>query len=159
MLSKIYADYEARYAEYDARRVRLERLIRAHNRSLRKLEKNCPMWVNDIFIPVCNAISKELGAPYEIYGPFGLGCETTAYFSADPGSFEKEFYGLTVVPTGELGKTRLLYYTGEKKGTYQKGSIGELNGFNNVTALLPDSLEEIMEIVRKHHHVPEKKEV
>lgn len=40
------------------------------------------------------------------------------------------------------------YDTGEKTGDYQNGSIGELNGFNNVTAPLPDTIPEIAALLR-----------
>ena len=102
--------------------------------------------------PLSDRLSEKLGLPYEIYGPFGLSCETSVYFVKDTKKrvSEQKAKGITVYPEcTEDGSIRLKYYTGEKTNDYEPWSIGDLNGFNKVKAPLPESIEEILSLIEK----------
>lgn len=155
-MQEIYAAYKA----HGDRIAKEERLIEMHKKRLNKLESTGG-WIEHVLRPLSDRISKRLGGmPYEIYGPFGLGCETSVYFFASGkiGDICKdETYGITVHPQSRDGfgtweeRFYLTYNTGETCNNYQPGTIGYLNGFNNVEAPLPDDLDEIMEIVKRNH--------
>jgi len=165
MLQEIYDGYKA----HAAKEAKEERLIALHQKRLRKLE-NKGGWCNLVLKPLAQKISEALGGmPYEIYGPFGLGAETSVYFfpSGVIGDITKaENYGITLHPHFREGEGSpeerfyLSYNTGERRNDYPRGSIGWLNGFNNVEAPLPDDLDTIVEIVRSHHlhYRPEEEE-
>jgi len=130
--------------------------IKRLEKQIEKLEKNIyyyPSWVKEVLIPLGQRITERIGLPFEIYGPFGLACETSLYFRADMSKSicDQPTKHITVLP--EFGDNRtfyLLYYTGERDNTYEDGSIGALNGFNNRRAPLPDDFEAILEIVNKN---------
>lgn len=165
-LTEIYADYREYEGKYRAKEGKLERLIATHQRSLRKLEHSHKGWIDCVLIPLANLISEKLGGIYyDIYGPFGLSCETSVYFF--PGCplaeakkkarsldiCKDETFGLTVTPkcrNGVCDDLYLAYDTGRRTSEYRKGSIGYLNGFNNIYEELPDSIEEIIGLLRHH---------
>ena len=158
VLSEIYKHY----GEHGKKEERLEKLILKHQRTLKKLQDKGG-WINLCLVPLANKISERLHMPYEIYGPFGLGAETSIYFYPN-GKVESlmkaETYGITIHPACRDGEGSFAdrfyfsYNTGEKRNLYAQGTIGEMNGFNNVEAPLPDDLDVIVEIILKNHHVP-----
>ena len=100
---------------------------------------------------------------YEIYGPFGLDHETSIFFSNEskkPSKSEKfglcrpidicnvDTYGLYDLVTRGENETEVHYATGEETNEFSKDSIGYLNGFNRVRKPLPDSLDEIIKVLR-----------
>lgn len=160
MLSELYA----KLIEQDKKEERLEKLILRHKRALEKLQKKGG-WFNCCLISLADEISKRLNMPYEIYGPFGLGAETSIYFFADGEKGDivhKETYRITLHPSCKDGtgsyaeRFYFTYNTGEKRNSYAPGTIGELNGFNNVEAPLPDDMDSIVEIIMKNHCRPQK---
>lgn len=42
------------------------------------------------------------------------------------------------------------YETGEVSDRYEPGTVGYVNGLNNITARLPDSVEEILGLLRHY---------
>ena len=157
MMKEIIGQYLQADRAYHAKRGRLERLIRAHHRALERLEHKAPGWYKNVIEPMAEAISKATGLPYKVYGPFGLSSHTSIYFFTDGkiGDIcESPTMGITLYPnfwhtedgTMEFG---LQYDTGERRPRYPDGTIGELNDGNVVTAPLPDSLEEILTIMRR----------
>lgn len=154
-------EFYAKYREHGAKEREIEALIAKHQKRLKKLQEKGG-WYQQVLVPLAEALSKKLNMPYDIYGPFGLGFETSIYFfpSGKIGSIVKEdTYSITVHPSSrphDDWRTPfedcfcLAYNTGEKKNEYPEGTIGCLNGFNNVEAELPDNLEKILEIVKKN---------
>ena len=55
-----------------------------------------------------------------------------------------EFYKFSVTDDN------LYYYNGETEDRYPKGTIGEINGMNNVKVKLPDTIEEICDLLEFH---------
>ena len=78
MLSALYA----KFIEQENKEQRLAKLILRHKRALQKLQERGGWW-NCCLIPLADKLSEILNMPYEIYGPFGLGAETSIYFFPD----------------------------------------------------------------------------
>ena len=130
--------------------------IKRLEKQIEKLETKCycyPSWIKTVLTPLAQKLSEKIGMPYEIYGPFGLANETSVYFHKDmtKSICDQPTKHLTVVPEFNGDKFYLKYYTGEKTNKYQSGSIGELNGYNNCRAVLPDDFNEILKIVNKNN--------
>ena len=49
---------------------------------------------------------------------------------------------------GAMKNVQLRYDTYQRENSYQHGSIGELNGFNKIEAPLPESIDEIVKIIK-----------
>ena len=47
-----------------------------------------------------------------------------------------------------MKSVELRYDTGVRDNSYQRGSIGELNGFNKIENPLPESIEEIVNLIK-----------
>ena len=47
-----------------------------------------------------------------------------------------------------MKSVHLRYDTYERDNSYAHGSIGELNGFNKIEAPLPESIDEIIELIK-----------
>ena len=148
-------EFYQNYLDYQAKIDHLKHLIESHERAIRKLQDK-GSWIDAVVKPLAREISVRLGPstelPYhdwKIYGPFGLGNETTIYFfcTEEHNIVKGETYSLTLHPNFTDAGLRLTYNTGEKNDNYAPGSIGWLNGFNNVEAPLPDSIEEIMKLL------------
>lgn len=162
VMNGLYAEYREYNAKYTARKDELERLISRHKRSLERLEHGHQGWFDRVLVPLAVHISAELGGiPYKFYGPLGLNCETTVYFFPNRGRVEDhdickdETYSLTVYPNWRhTSGFYLTYDTGRRTDKYKPGSIGWLNGFNNVQEELPDDFDEIMALL-SHSHAKE----
>lgn len=165
MLEELYAAYR----EHGAKVRKLQASIDKQQARLKKLESKSG-WYRQILVPLAEQLSRELKMPYEIYGPFGLNCETSIYFFANgvKGDICKEdVYEITLHPasryTGDWtvpyeDRFYITYNTGERNNDYPEGTIGYLNGFNNVAAELPDSMEEIIKIIKSHFIAGHKEE-
>lgn len=161
MMQHIYSAYIASDRKYHEETERLERLIARHKKRLRKLEDEHVGWYDGVLVPMAENISKAIAMPYEIYGPFGLSCSTSVYFFVNGtiGDICKDpTLGLTIYPEylyeyNSSIKSRffLLYDTGERTRQYAEGTIGEMNDGNVVKAPLPDSIDEIVNLLRRHN--------
>lgn len=156
MMQEMYAAYETARAANMAECERLERLIARHKAKLKKLNDKRPGWYDAILTPLADAISADIGMPYEVYGPFGLSCETSLYFFPTSGRdiTRNETYSITLYPDYDDSRLYLSYDTGERTDTYRTGSIGWMNGMNNVTKPLPDDLETII-VLLQHNKAKE----
>ena len=161
MMQHIYSAYIAADRKYHEETEHLEQLILRHKKRLKRLEDKHVGWYDGVLVPMAEAISKAIEMPYEIYGPFGLSCQTSVYFFVNGtlGDICKDpTLGLTVYPefeyeSGSVTKSRfcLCYDTGERTRRYPDGTIGELNDGNVVKAPLPDSMDDIVELLRRHN--------
>lgn len=83
----------------------------------------------------------------ESMGPFGL--RATCSVSVERGN---DLLGFLTVGYGqkEFGAP-FTYddYDAPKKRTYPNGSIGDMNGFNNITRTLPVDIDEVLKLVFK----------
>lgn len=113
---------------------------------------NHPSWIDCLVIPIAETFSKELGMEYQTYGPFGMRSQTSIYWKPDfeKTITEKQTYHLSLVPLN-LDEGQLGYETGELKeglSEFQK-ELSDLNGFNKEVLPLPETLDEIREIIIK----------
>lgn len=134
-----------------------ERLIEEHKKKAEKYPYFVPCDISwlDILNRLCDDVSAIIGLPHsKADRTFGLRCEAFVTWSKDPENdpCEDVKYFLCVTPTNtESADTfQLDYDTGEKKGKFARNSIGELNGFDNVTAPLPLDAEKVAEILKEH---------
>lgn len=96
-------------------------------------------WLDSAIAALAVDLEEATGKPTEISGPFGLRAEVWITVGDD-------FIRLT--PEFPDGKLKLYYDTGEMADRYQPGTLGDFNGMNNVRAPLPDTLDEIIGLLR-----------
>lgn len=133
-----------------------EKVRRAYGR-LNKLERNrnklpSTSWIDAIVEPLAKALSEFKGLPWEIFGPFGITCQTAIYLREDmtKSICNQPALSITLEPHyGPDGKFTVLYRTGETTNEYAQGTIGQINGMNCVKAPLPNTVEEIAALLRE----------
>lgn len=136
--------------EIEKRRERIKRAEKQIEQLKNRQDKEYAYWFDDVVYPLMHDLEKLAGDGWygEIYGPFGLECQTSIYLRRDMSRSicDQPTYGLTIYPPNDNGVMK--YQTEEKTNTYPKGSIGDLNGMNFVQAALPDSIEEIWKLMK-----------
>ena len=96
-------------------------------------------WVSTAISALTVDLEDCMGQPVKVSGPYGLRLEVV---------IQIENTYLIITPTFNKDGLHLNYDTGECEQRFCPGSIGEMNGFNNVTAPLPDTLEEIVDLIK-----------
>ena len=104
---------------------------------------------------MCELIKGPLNCKYfDVLGPFGLENDFGLWFYDDtekmsqrPRDLSAIKYSLNVKPAKH--SRGLLYWNGVNLARYPKGSIADLNGLNYEWEPLPESIDEIVEIIRK----------
>lgn len=141
----------------------LERKVEYHEKRIAKLREEKGGTWNCILYPLIEEIKKRCGYEYaEIYGPFGIGAETSIYFSHEGKHRSKndcryykgdnvditkvDTWSITLYPNDKV-ESGYEYWTGKTKNEFAKGTIGELNGFNNINAELPTDINEIIKLL------------
>lgn len=145
----------ARAAIEEEIKKRKDRIGRAEQQ-IKKLEKKLERdefyasWYDDIVVPLMHELEKIAGDEWhgEIYGPFGICCETSIYLKKDTNkSITKQAtYGLTIYPP--KGDGVIEYLTNKTTNRYPPGSLGELNGENFIREILPDEIDEIWKLMQ-----------
>ena len=96
---------------------------------------------------IANAIAEKTGTNTEVLGPAGLACRY--FLSFTDKVTDRQLYSLSLqVDVEPGGKFTVAYETGRTVNRYQAGTIGYMNGLNNVTEPLPDTLEETIKILK-----------
>lgn len=136
----------------------LENRIRMRRAQIDRLEKRLDKLeyphFHDALKEIGEYICEKTGYEYEILGPFGLRCQSSLWIidpNKDTGEtgIENLVWSLSVTSrTNEDNTQYLMYDTGEKKPGYHPNSLGAMNGFDNVEAILPDTIEEVWEIMK-----------
>lgn len=131
----------------------LELKIERAKKAIKKCEDEIydlrrPSTYDDLITPLAKKLSEYFGMPYELYGPFGLNCETSIYLREDmqKSICDQPTISLTLRPWNEGSMLR--YDTGRRTNQYPKGSIGWLNNDNSIFAPLPMEFEEILKLVK-----------
>lgn len=101
--------------------------------------KSSASWYDTAIAPLAADLEAATGKPAKISGPFGLRAEVYIDVGGDFIRITPEF------PDDGL---KLYYDTGAMTQTYQPLTLGDCNGMNNVRAPLPDTLEEIVKLLR-----------
>lgn len=146
--------YKGKRAEIEAEKERLEARIERANKLLARLEEKENRLHRPSRYDVIEALAKRLSEhyslPYEIYGPFGLECETSIYLRKDMSKSitEQKTISIHLRPFGDHENDWMTYDTGERVNRYARGSIGELNGYNSVYAPLPTDFNEILKLMK-----------
>lgn len=97
-------------------------------------------WLDSAVAALAADLEEYTGERMEIGGPYGLRAE--AIISSDS-------YILILTPYFDSGSLKLYYDTGETTEKHQPNTIGAINGFNNVQAPLPDTIEEIAAVMTR----------
>lgn len=144
-------------SEYNKQRDYLEDRIEYRRRQIERLEKKVdklayPHW-HDALKEIGEYICKQTGYDYEILGPFGLRANTSLWIVDKTKDRRDEFdkyiiWRLSVCPHYAENNMYLTYDTGRKQGNYNQNSLGAMNGFDNVEEVLPDTIEEVWELMK-----------
>lgn len=134
----------------------LEETIAALSEKRRHLKR--PFWIEEIILPIAKELTKFFpNREYEIFGPFGLCCETSIHFYKK-GVNEKNKHlrnnclSITFTPRELMSGSASLsirdYSKREEK--FAKGTIEDINGMNFVTTEIIDStdIKELVKFVR-----------
>lgn len=106
-------------------------------------------WLDSAVSALAIDLEEYTGEIMEVGGPYGLRAE--AIISSNS-------YILILTPDFNSGTLKLYYDTGEKTDKHQPNTIGEINGFNNLQAPLPETLEEIVAIMTRRAKTQEEEE-
>ena len=107
-------------------------------------------WYDTAIMALATDLQQATGLTAKASGPFGLRAECPIYLNEGGGTGERKVIYITPNFESSPAGTRLtLYYdTGETTKTYAPGTMGDLNGFNNLSERLPDTLEDILPLLR-----------
>lgn len=149
-MNELYAIQDANSAKIQS----LQASVLKHKEKIRRLNERIERMsadnneVSAIIAPLANALKKYFNADdAKVLGPLGLRCEMFIALYGFEKDGETVNGRLTLTPVDSDKGLRYHYDTGEKRSVVP-GSIAELNGFDNVTAMLPDELEDIAACVR-----------
>ena len=156
MLQEIINNYNDTRNKLMKEKEVIEEKIARLQKKLKKNEDKRPYIIQDVITPLAKLIKSRCGfKAYEIYGPFGISCETSIYFS-NVGKdnhiaiCDVETWSITLQyaydKVGNL--SHLEYWTGEMTKDYAPGTIGYLNGLNNVYKELPMDIDTIISLLR-----------
>lgn len=95
-------------------------------------------WMTTVFTVAAN-LTRLLGTPITVSGPRGLRAEMRLCLTRG----KDKTYAVVSPAFDENGQLFLAYDTGEKENRYSPGSLGALNGCNNVQKPLPEDIREI----------------
>lgn len=156
-LQELVSSYDNKNIDYHTKVSKLEEQLRKTEAKLDKLALKRPYVIQDFVIPLAKELKARMGLKaYEIYGPFGICGETTIYLSNngiddDIPITRVETWSITLEWNyNEDGTINLLYQTPEKTNKYGPNTIGALNGLNDVYAPLPDTIEEVIKLLRNN---------
>jgi len=111
-----------------------------------------PKWMNTCIRPLAADLEELTGLKAEVSGPYGLRAECVIYLNKDGGEGNRKYLVLTpdFYHKDNHIEIQFFYDTGETDERYPANSLGDYNGFNNVSARLPDTLEEIAALLRTY---------
>ena len=166
-MEKITELYES-YLSKDKEERRINERIIDYEMKISRLEKKKSKiggWYDTLVIPLAKILTPLLDCEkFEILGPFGLRGETSIWFKKKDSTAKYCDYSLTVTLFTEFEKNsiykdrycmnstktvELRYDTGVRDSSYAHGSIGELNGFNKIESPLPESIEDIVNLIKE----------
>ena len=127
-----------------------EKQLKTFYKKADKLDHN---WKDTILKPIAEEVCKKFDDlnSYEIVGCFGLNCECSIWFFNNEEDMKKSDLdklkaSLHFMPI--FGKTGVLIWTGKLDDSYEKGSLGDLNGDNKIMEEVT-SLEQVFNYVEK----------
>ncbi len=162
-ITELYNAYLAK--EREERRIN-ERIIDRELQIARLEKKKSKLggWHANLVIPLAKILTPLLECEsYEILGPFGLRAETSIWFKKKDSTAKYCDYSLSLTVHNEwetdnyykgeycmstMKSVQLRYDTYKRDNSYERGSIGELNGFNKIEAPLPESIDDIVNLIK-----------
>lgn len=106
-------------------------------------------WINKLVVPLVEEVNQRTGLDFDCSNlrSFGIGCECPVLTKS-----EERHASLTFTPGfGSIDDpVKLRLYTGETTNRYPQGSIGELNGGNNIEEDVV-SVEAVIENIRRRY--------
>ena len=119
----------------------------------KKVDKLEYHWTDTILKPIAEEVCKKFTAlnSYKIVGCFGLNCECGMWFyeneeDKNKGDINLIKASLSFMPNNNLLGVKI--WTGELDNSYEKGSLGDLNGDNKIIEEVT-SLEQVFNYVEK----------
>lgn len=151
-MEKISELYDAYYAKCEEKR-QIDIRIAQRQAQIERLEakrERIGGWHETLVHPLAKTLTPLLGCDtYEIFGPFGLRGETSVRFKKNNSTARFGDYSLSVTLHHEES-VHLRYDTYERDTSYRRGSLGELNGYNKIEAPLPETINELVKIIKAH---------
>ena len=144
-LKKVQQNYVELKNDYEAKKESAEKKIVRLQKKINKLNNNYPYWTENLLLPILNevkALTPQLTWDFKRLTPMGMRSAVFVFGSDKDGN---TIVGLCFTP-GDLDNGIVHIDTGETEGNYSKNSIGNLNGFNNLTTPV-ESFDDIMNIV------------
>lgn len=107
-------------------------------------------WIDGVIKPLAAALAETTGLYWKVTGPCGICCRVHIDLCEDPDKpilfqSRKE---IVLQPDFTDEGLAILYETGETTDRFAKDTVGALNGMNNVTKPLPNSVDEILKLMR-----------
>lgn len=126
----------------------LRQIERLENRRMKLMETR-PNWVDEVAKPLGDLLAEQTGKYAYVCGPQGIRSAVTIYLMDDRSKsiIDHESLSITIIPDFEGDNMVFRYETGEKENDFAPGSIGYINGMNNVTAELSDNMEKILKLL------------
>lgn len=142
------AKYETKYADIQKKIYASRSKILWHEKRIKRLQDKSfalsyPSWINEYLRPILEELARQtpdITWDFERLNVFGLRCECPVFGRNN----EQILTGITF--THREGQ--LCYDTGEYKRNYTHGTLGDVNGFNKISAPV-DSIETLLVHVRK----------
>lgn len=145
-INELLNEHTSKKIAYRKEEERLNKRIENAQKRLKKHHNAYPYWTIELVKPICEAIAQKEHLCLdedERYLTFGLRGECPVFFKDYLG---KRVGGITFTyDFDDDNGARLFYDTGKRMGIHERGSIGYLNGFDNIVEPLPNTLEEIIE--------------
>ena len=139
-------DFQQKRKELESKVGDCERKILWHQNRIKRLKASInnlhrPHWLEDYVRPILIELARltpNIAWDFEALRTFGMRAECPV--------FGKTNEGFTVGITFTIGTYGLYYDTGEYKREFAGNTLGDLNGFNNVTAPV-DSMETLLSLI------------
>lgn len=103
-------------------------------------------WIGTAITALAMDIEKRTGQQVKVSGPFGLRAEVMLC---------TEDKIIVITPWFMESQLHLHYDTGQMKNEYAPNTLGDYNGMNNITAPLPDTVEEIIAVMHRRKRLEE----
>ena len=107
-------------------------------------------WLDGVIKPLAAALAEATGLYWKVTGPCGICCRVHIDLCKDPDKpvlFQNR-KEIILQPDFTDDALTIMYETGETTDRFAKDSVGALNGMNNVTKPLPNSVDEILKLMR-----------
>jgi len=152
-MKELKKDFIKKREYFQKRDDEIKKEIEKLEKELNQLEN--PYWFDDLVKPLMKKIVDKVDKfNYSRYlGPSGLRSSVVLVFAEKKEyvdnlmDYPNKNYSICIFPN-DLDNVSFNYYTNEKAETQnKKGTIAEMNGMNNATEILPEDIDEIIELI------------